>query len=191
MYIRGYLANLAHFGLLEKSLIILMQDFALPEHDIVVIEELTGFRFLSSTIFSLDINSSITTGTTPHLQPHHPQLISPNPQIKLENAVGCKNWAMLQIGYIAALHNNGTRALNEGKFHDVEFQRIVADIRKEIEDALARGTLEALKISASISDPAFEVMADVHTLVTRISALMALLTYTYCVMAFNSWSFWP
>jgi hypothetical protein len=152
-----------------------MQDHAISEYDTVVTEEVIGFRFLSSTIISLDIISSITTGTTPHLLPYLPHLISSDSQIKLEEVVGCKNWAMLQIGYIAALHENETRALNEGKLDCVDLQRTAGGIKKEIEDGIARGTLEGLKISASISDPAFEVMADVHTLVTHVFALMALL----------------
>jgi C6 transcription factor Pro1 len=43
-----------------------------------------------------------------------------------------------------------------------------------LEDALTRGFLESLKISTDKMDPTSEVMADTHTLVTRIFALMAL-----------------
>jgi hypothetical protein len=135
-YLRGYSSNLAQFALNEKSRIILMQDLVLSKYDIVITEEVTSFRFLSSSIISLDIIFSITTGTTPHLLSYYPQLISSNSQIKLEEVMGCKNWAMLQIGYIAALHNNKTRTLNEGKFDGVQFQKTVGEIRKEIEDGL-------------------------------------------------------
>lgn len=152
-----------------------MKGHILSEYDTVVTEQVISFRFLSSIIISLDMNSSITTGTSPYLLPYYPQLISSGSQIKLEEVMGCKNYTMLQIGSIAALHESKVRALNEGNFDSVEFQRATNEIGNVLENALTRGFLKSLKISADISGPTFEVMADTHTRVTRIFALMALI----------------
>ena len=158
MYQQGCKENFAHFGLAEKSRTILFKDLVLPESEPVVAEEVMGFRFLSGTMIWLDITSSIMAGTAPHLLPHHFSVFASNSQTKLENIMGCKNWLMLQIGRIAALHERKTQALQQGRFDSTEFEQNMGDITREIQCGLTQEALE-------VSDPS--------KLVTHIFAYMA------------------
>jgi hypothetical protein len=158
MYQRGYKENLAHFGLAEKSRTILFEDLPVSEYEPVVAEEVVNFRFLAGTMIWLDITSSITAGTAPHLLPHHFSIFASNSQTRLEDIMGCKNWAMFQIGRIAALHEHKTQALQQGRFDCTEFEQTVGDITREIQCGLTQEALGG-------SDPS--------TLVTHIFAYMA------------------
>lgn len=171
MLVRDYIPNLVQFAQTEKSRAILAQDNVPSEHDILVAGGVTCLRFLSSTIIFLDIISSVTTGVTPHLLPHYPQLLAPASPIRLEDVTGCENWVMLQIGYIAALHETKNRAFNAGGFCRAEFQRTADDIGREIESRLTTNTDDS--VAMKLSDPALRLKKEVQSLVTRIFALMA------------------
>ena len=142
MYQQGYTENLVRVGLAEKSRTILFEDLSLSEYEPVVAEEAVNFRFLAGTMVWLDIISSITAGTAPHLLPHQFSVFASNSQTKLEDIMGCKNWVMLQIGRIAALHEYKTQALQQGRFDCTEFEQTVGDITREIQCDLTQGVLE-------------------------------------------------
>ena len=88
MYQQSYNKNLAHLGLAERSRTIICEDLPLSEYEPTVVEEVVNFRFLGGAIIWLDITSSITAGTAPHLLPYHFSVIASNSQTKLEDIMG-------------------------------------------------------------------------------------------------------
>ena len=184
MYQRGYKENLKVFGLAEKARTILCGDLPLSEYEPEVAEEVVSFRFLSGTLIWLDITSSITAGTAPRLLPYHSKVIASNSQTRLEDIMACKNWVMLQIGSIAALHAHKTQALYQGNFDCTEFEQAAGDISREIQCGLTQETLEDFNISESDSATMFNAVADSATFITHIFAYMAsiylhLVTYDF------------
>ncbi|RFU32369.1 hypothetical protein B7463_g3968, partial [Scytalidium lignicola] len=173
MYQKAYKDNLVHFGLADKSRAILCEDLPLSEYEPVVVEEVVNFRFLAGTIIWLDITSSITAGTRPHLLPYHSFVIASNSQTKLEDIMGCKNWVMLQIGRIAALHEHKTQALQQGHFDRPEFEQSVDDISREIQCGFTQGALEGFDISECDSTTTLNTISDPLMFVTHIFAYMA------------------
>ncbi|MCJ1387734.1 hypothetical protein MMC18_000577 [Xylographa bjoerkii] len=173
MYQNGHKTNLASFGLAENSRTILYEDLPLLEQEHAIVEEVVNLRFLSGTIVWLDITSSITAGTAPFLLPYHTCVVASSSQTKLEDIMGCRNWAMLQIGRIAALHEHKTQALQQGQFNSTELKQTVADISRQIQYGLAQQALGAFTISERDTAVMFEPKLDPHTLVTHIFAYMA------------------
>ena len=184
MYQQGYKENLVHFGLAEKSRTIFFEDLPVSEYDPEVAEEVVNFRFLTGTIIWLDITSAITAGTAPQLLPYQLCGITSNSQTKLEDIMGCENWAMLQIGRIAALHEQKTQALQQGHFDCTEFEQSVGDIGREILCSLTNGSLEGFSIAERNSGATCNPIVDPPKLVTHIFAYMAsiylhLITYGF------------
>jgi hypothetical protein len=143
------------------------------EEDPAVAEQVVNFRFLSGTLIWLDITCSITTGTAPYTLPYHSRVLAPTSQTKLEEIMGCKNWAMLQIGRIAALHEHKTQALFEGQFDSTEFEEVASNISREIECGLAQEALEGFNISEWNFETTSNAMSDPPTPVTQIFTYMA------------------
>lgn len=177
MFQQGYRENLTQFNLTEDSRTILSEDLPLSDHGPTVAEEVKAFRFLSSTVIWLDIIASITAGTAPQLVRYHFRVLSNGSQMRLEDVMGCKNWVILQIGRIAALHEHKTKGLNEGYFNPTEFQQTVLDINREILVPMqcSKTPLESLTSPNA---------ADARELVTQIFVSMALIylhlvTHTY------------
>lgn len=164
LYQENFQNGLVHLGLAEESRMILCEDLHLSQYDPVVAGEVVNFRFLAATMIWLDITSSITVGTAPHLLSYHSVVIAPDSQTKLENIMGCKNWVMLQIGRIAALHEHKAQTLRQGCFDWTGFEQIVGDISSDIRCGLT-GALAEFNIS--------ERNSATHTLVTIIFAYMA------------------
>ena len=173
MYQNGHEKNLASFGLAENPRTILCEDRPLLEHEPMAVEDVVSFRFLSGTIIWLDITSSITAGRAPHLLPYHTSVIASYSQTKLEGIMGCRNWVMLQIGRIAALHEHKIQAMRQQHFDCTELKQTVADIGRQIQCGLAQLALEAFDISERESAAIFEPILDPPPLVTYIFAYMA------------------
>lgn len=172
VYERAYEQKLATFGLDETSRTILWENLPLSGHPPLVEAEVTSFRFLGGTMIWLDIVSSITSGTSPHLLPYHVPTISPESPTKLEEIMGCENWVMLQIGRIAALHERRIQALHQGHFDESEFERAVGDAGRQLQYGISQGHLEGLDISDHKS-AAPGSLENERTLVTRFFAYMA------------------
>lgn len=86
----------------------------------------------------LDIISSITTGRASYLLSQHPGIMASNVQTKLEHIMGCRDWVMLQIGRISALHEHKTQALQQEQFGCTGFEQTVEDISREFPCDLTR-----------------------------------------------------
>ena len=167
--------NLASFGMADSSRTVLSEDYSPLEHGHVAVEEVASLRFFSGTIIWLDIISSITAGQAPRLLPYHTSLIASKPQTNLEAIMGCRNWVMLQISRIAALHEQKTQAIRQPHFDCTEFKQTVVNIRKQVQCGLTQLALEAFSISEGASAATFEPVSDPPTLVTHIFAYMATL----------------
>ncbi|KIV96457.1 hypothetical protein PV10_00327 [Exophiala mesophila] len=136
MYHRGSTDDVTRFPLSEPSTTILHQDLPLTVYDPVVAEEIESFRFLRSTLVWLDIVSSITAGTAPRLAPHAFCPITNNSQTRIEHVMGCKNWVMLLLGRIAALHQHQCQARLAGIFDTAQFAQEFSDIDTEMQCGL-------------------------------------------------------
>jgi C6 transcription factor Pro1 len=186
MYQLGYKQNLVYFNLAEKSRTILCEDLPLSEDEPTVTREVMSFRFLGSTMIWLDITSSITTGMTPYLLSRHSSALAPSSQIKLENIMGCKNWVMLQIGRISALHERKTQALRQGNLNCAELEPIVVDISKEIQYGLCQEAWEKFNISELNPAKDFNTISDPTELVTNVFTSMAFIYLQLVIQGFQN-----
>jgi hypothetical protein len=186
MYQRAYEKNYANFGLAEQSIGILCEDLSLSGYEPIIAEEVASFRFFAGTIIWLDITVSITAGTAPYLLSRHSCVIASSSQTKLESIMGCKNWVMLQIGRIAALHERKTQSLQQETFDCAEFEQTACDIGREIERGFTQGALEDLNISEHNSTSTLNTILDPSTLVTRIFGYMASLYLHLVVNGFEN-----
>lgn len=147
MYHRGSTANFTKFDLSERSISVLHQDLPLTVYEPVVAEEIENFRFLRSTLVWLDIVSSVTTGTAPQLPPLAFCPITTDSQTRLEQVMGCRNWVMLHLGRIAALHRHRCQARQAGTFDSEQFAQEVKDIDREMQHGLSTEALDSLRLA--------------------------------------------
>ncbi|KAI8625187.1 fungal-specific transcription factor domain-containing protein [Xylariaceae sp. FL1651] len=172
MYDQACKNGINRFALGSESGNVLCHGLAPSTGDAAIIQEVAISRFLGAVVPWLDIIASITTGNAPKLLSYHDDAIAPNSQTKLEHVMGCRNWAMFQIGRIAALHTHRSRDKLPVQLSHTEIERLVNDISQEIECGLAREALQGTNISEG-------VLPEPHTrpgqiaFVTRIYAHMA------------------
>jgi hypothetical protein len=131
------------------------------------------FLFLCGVIVWLDVVSSITTGKSPRLLSFHPHAVSCSSAIKLENIMGCRNWAILQIGRISALHENKTQALQQGCLDATDFRDQADSIRQDLQSGLAEYSLAALELSSHPNFDGPKLLNPDINIITRIFTLTA------------------
>ncbi|KAF2489243.1 hypothetical protein BU16DRAFT_472257 [Lophium mytilinum] len=186
MYQRGYKEDLCNFALSEEARKILLEDRPDANLDPAVAEEVRSHIFLAASLIWLDILSSITAGTAPYLQSFHFRVVTPDSQINLKKVMGCQNWVILQIGRIAALHENWTQALDNGNADCKAFQDTVSDISKEIQlCGLTQTTLDELNISENLCVTAYNAAPDYSMLITHMFAYMASIYLHLITYGFN------
>ncbi|KAH8589386.1 fungal-specific transcription factor domain-containing protein [Bisporella sp. PMI_857] len=173
MFQRGHEQSFAGLGLDERARTILMEDRPLSLDESLVTEQIVAFRFLGGSMVWLDIISSITSGTTPNLFGFHSCVICSSSHIQLEHIMGCKNWAMLQIGRIAALYEQTSQALHQGQFDCTRFKDTLEDIGREIQCGSAQDALDGFSISDSGIGPFQNAGFTSPALITHIFAYMA------------------
>lgn len=164
MYKRSIEYDLAPVDLTSKSRAVLNDNLPLLECEALVSNETAQFRFISGTLIWLDIISCITAATTPHLLVCHSTVMARDSQTRLEDVMGCKNWVMLQIGRIAALHANKLQALRQGHFNCEEFKRTIIDINIEIQNGLDASGSDSFALCnpPTLITPVFASMASVY-----------------------------
>ena len=164
MYKRSIEYDLAPVDLTSKSKAVLNDDLPLLECEALVSNETAQFRFISGTLIWLDIISCIIAATTPHLLVCHSTVMARDSQTRLEDVMGCKNWVMLQIGRIAALHANKLQALRQGHFNCEEFKRTIIDINIEIQNGLDASGSDSFALCnpPTLITPVFASMASVY-----------------------------
>jgi C6 transcription factor Pro1 len=174
------------FGLADESRIILCDDLPLSENEPAITEEVVTYRFVIGTMIWLDITSSVMVGTAPRLLPYHFSVITSNSQTKLDSIMGCKNWVMLQIGRIAALHERRTQNLQEGHITCSEFEKVVYDIGKEIQCGLTQEAFEGMTIAERDSATLCNAMSCPSSLVTHFFAYMASIYLHLVIQGFRN-----
>jgi C6 transcription factor Pro1 len=175
---RYFRDNLIEYGLSKGAGAILRgeRNFSMDD-GLPVLQEIMIYKFFTGVIIWLDIISSITAGSAPHLLSHHFRDIpASSPWIKLEEIMGCQNQVMLQIGRIAALYEHKTQILRKGHLVNTRIEETARDISREIESCLAQTALEGLSFSdGRNTPPVLNPMVSMNspTLVTHMFALMA------------------
>jgi hypothetical protein len=185
MFDRGSERNMCGIGVAEASRKVVFEDHHITEYEAGVTEEIVNVRFVFGTMIWLDILSSITAGTEPYLISHHLRIIGPNSQIRLEDIMGCKNSAMLQLGRLAELYGQKARALQNGAFDCSQLEHLVDDISREIQCGLTQGALEDFNISDGAT-ATFNTMSDSSTLVTHMFLHMASIYLHLLVQGFQN-----
>ncbi|KAF7546922.1 hypothetical protein G7Z17_g8082 [Cylindrodendrum hubeiense] len=173
MYQEAHLQSFTNLRLAEESRRILRTETPLPQDESVVGNEVMTLRFFRGTIIWLDITASITAGTSPSLFPSHISIIGPQSQTRLETIMGCKNWVMVRIGRIAALHEQKCQAVQQGIFSATEFGQTAKDIGKDLQRDDAQAAMESLNICETHDTAGLDAKSDPPTLVTRLFAMMA------------------
>jgi hypothetical protein len=140
--------------------------------------DITTYTFFSGVIMWLDTISSITSGTTPRMLPLDFDGIPPRPQIKLENIMGCQNWALLQIGRIARLYEFQAKAFQHDATGCSGLHTYVDRIREELVQGLAEAHISSLTIS---DDRTTFPLAERSDEITRLFALTGL-SYLHLVI---------
>jgi hypothetical protein len=145
-------------------------------------EEAAIFTFLCGVTIWLDVLSCITSGKPPRLLAFHPHAVACNSAIKLENIMGCKNWAILQIGRVAGLHEYKSRALQQGILNNADLESRTEDIRQTLRNGLAEYSLASLEISshANFEFPPLNLNPELY-IITRVFTLTASI-YLYLVV---------
>ena len=181
MYQTKCVKNLPPFDMAQDSTTDLSEDHTFLEHGHGTMEALASLKFISGTIIWLDIISCVTSGHTPQLMPFHTALLAPQPQISLEAIMGCRNWVMLQMSRISALHELKTKAMQQQHSGCTEIERIHTDISQDIHCGLARLALEGFNLSEHTAAATSDSTSDSATTVTHIFAFMATI-YLHLVM---------
>ena len=108
--------------------------------------------FFVSLLLFIDIVGSTSLGTPPALQNYHHSLLSSHGEekcpVRLENVVGCQNWALVAIGNISALCAWKRDAKQSGNFSVVNLVNLAAPISQALEEGLT-----SLDIGAARSQP--------------------------------------
>jgi hypothetical protein len=154
--------------------------------------EQAAFRFSSTLLIFDDIISSTMLQEPPQLYEYHRSLLGhidgTEPPIDLEAAVGCQNWALLQIGEIAVLDAWKQRCKRAGNLDVMELVRRAAAIKDALEIHLKRLETEPAVIPERGNNLLDVLTADdcqqsqTPTLVTRIWAHAALI-YLFVVVS--------
>lgn len=168
----------SHFASKEESKKIIRENLPLRNNDLiagdsVVADEVTHYRFLTSTLIWLDIISSITRGKGPELFFHHARIISSNSEIRLEYIMGCKNWVMLQISRITNLHSRILQAHQELTFDCAGFIETAGDIDKEIQSGVTQEAFTCFNISDHDYSQSQNAISEPTQVITYIFACMA------------------
>lgn len=171
--------------LTESAKQFLREDRPVSENELAVAEEVACFRFVNSTTTWLDINYAIITGKAPVSLPHLSRILSCDSQFQLGDIMGCQNSVMLQIGRIAAQHEQNVLAVREGRLACTEMNQSAADIVVEIQRYLAEGAFVRLDLSGRNSAGVSSTVDDPRTLITRAFAQMALVYLHLVVHGFR------
>jgi hypothetical protein len=176
--------DLTHLGLQEKSRAILRDQVQLTLEPAVVRNEVYTMRFMSASLIWLDIIASITSGSSPKLQPYHTALLSPESKTKLEDVVSCRDWALVQLGRIADLHARNEGARRAGHISCSVLVQEVEDLRQDTDSGLCREGLDDY-CGTVTTTRMFDLRKGRHsehvTLITRMFGYAALI-YLHLVM---------
>ncbi|KAK9234739.1 fungal-specific transcription factor domain-containing protein [Lipomyces kononenkoae] len=158
--------------------------------------EQAAFRFSSALLIFDDIIASTVLQEQPRLYDYHRSLLGnidrTDPPINLEAALGCQNWALLQIGEIAVLDAWKQRRKRAGNLDVMELVHRATAIKDSLESHLTRLETDPVinsKAGSSMLDTFMEdycqqskTPASQSSLVTRVWAHAALV-YLFVVVS--------
>ncbi|KAI1775145.1 fungal-specific transcription factor domain-containing protein [Hypoxylon cercidicola] len=160
--------------------------------------EQAAFRFSSTILILDDIIASTVLQEQPRLYEYHRGLLESidgtEPPIDLEAAIGCQNWALLQVGEISALDAWKQQCKRDGSLDVMELVRRASAIKDSLETHLTRLDTEPRVISNEVTGQmvAFtadftqqsETLANLSPVVTRVWAHAALV---YLSVVVSGW----
>jgi hypothetical protein len=160
--------------------------------------EQAAFRFSSTILILDDIIASTVLQERPKLYEYYRSLLSnidgTDPPINLETVVGCQNWALLQIGEIAALDAWKQQYKRAGNLDVIELVNRATPIKDSLEAHLMRLETNLVitpKEGSSLLDvftadysPQLKTPASQSHLVTRVWAHAALV---YLLVVVSGW----
>ncbi|KAI4858564.1 fungal-specific transcription factor domain-containing protein [Hypoxylon rubiginosum] len=158
--------------------------------------EQAAFRFSSTLLIFDDIIASTVLQEQPRLYEYHRNLLGgingTEPPIDLEAAIGCQNWALLQISEISTLDAWKQQCKRDGSLNVMELVRRATAIKDLLEAHLTRleaeptvireqntGTLDAFMADFTQQS---ETLANLCPMVTRVWAHAALV-YLFVVVS--------
>lgn len=145
MFLQAYSREVATHGLTENLQPLVPK--AAPYDEPLESEDIITFKFLCGILIWLDVLASITTGKTPRLLPLHDVAILPDSPLRLEKIIGCSNWAVVQIGRIAALHEYKIRGLADGTITPQDLLDKATEIRVAIDERSTSDCMAALGLT--------------------------------------------
>lgn len=194
---------------LEPSLAVLLNalpsslPMATPQHKpLPNTADQSALVFFVSLLLFVDIIASTSLSTPPALQTYHHSILSSNSEkeclVRLENVVGCQDWALVAIGNISALCAWKRGAKENGNFSVVNLVNLAGPISQALEEGLTSldigatcsqpKTTSASRLSAYYSrhDRAIDCTAIAN--VTRIWAYAAKIYLSVCLSGWQSYS---
>ncbi|PQE28040.1 regulatory protein [Rutstroemia sp. NJR-2017a WRK4] len=142
------------------------------------------FIFLAGVVAWLDIVSCVSTGQSPRLLHLHTSALSSVSHVQLENIMGCNNWAMIQIGRVAALHEKKVEGIRNNHFICESFGKEVDEIRHTIQHGLTEQFLAKVQISSSDAHAKHDPMSP-QNIITRLYSLAAYVYLEVVVSGFQ------
>ncbi|KAK9319614.1 fungal-specific transcription factor domain-containing protein [Lipomyces orientalis] len=160
--------------------------------------EQSAFRFSSALLIFDDIVASTVFQERPRLYEYHRDLLGDidgaDPAIDLEAAVGCQNWALLQISEISVLDAWKQRCKRAGNLDVMELVRRATAIKDSLETQLTRFETDPVitpKVGSSLLDiltadhgQQSKTSASQSSLVTRVWAHAA---HVYLFVVVSGW----
>jgi hypothetical protein len=157
--------------------------------------EQAAFRFSSTLLILDDIIASTVLQEPPQLYKYHRSLLEANhgtenePSIDFEDAIGCQNWVILQIGEISVLDAWKQKRKRAGNLDVIELVHRATAIKDTLEALLAQLETNPLTDSSSMLDSFIayytqqsKIPASKCVLVSRVWAHAALI-YLFVVVS--------
>ncbi|CZR56550.1 related to C6 zink-finger protein PRO1A [Phialocephala subalpina] len=170
-FIRGYYTEIGEIGLIRGRDAIWDPDTELTQIGCQPNERKAIFRFMSGVVIWLDILSSTMMGSSPDTLEFHPQALSSESHIKLENIMGCHNWVAIQIARIAALHQH--KLLHDHCPNTIDHEPEIQDIRAKLQRESTELCLSAMAINQSDPVRSFGPVSKPPSFITRMFAISA------------------
>jgi hypothetical protein len=170
---------------LGPPIILPVQNTRLPN------AEQAAFRFSSTLVILDDIIASTTLQKRPRLYNHHPSLLCTDiegvdPPVNIETVFGVKNWALLQIGEIAALDAWKLDCRRAGNLDVMKLAHRAASIKESLIahlTELENSPTNEIISSLDIFTPS-DLRPNHRSLITRVWAHAALL---YLFIVTSGW----
>ncbi|CAJ2500785.1 Uu.00g036380.m01.CDS01 [Anthostomella pinea] len=162
----------------------------------------SAYRFYTAHLLWIDIIAATAGGEAPRLQKYHAELLhGERPPIRLEDFIGCHNWAMVQIAEIAGLAAWKKDRKDHASLSLVELVRRADLIESSLRQGLSNLDITSIVNPQSVFDPSaqaphlpfsglgIEVLADAAMRTTPALALhtsiwaQAALTYLCVVVS--------